>query len=104
MTDLPPRVPPRTDGTRIPEARSSQTSMWLVFLAVGAVILVVVAYTVNSWKSVDEDPTTPETTAPAATETAPAEITPSEPAPADTGTGTVDTLPEGTGETTQPAP
>jgi hypothetical protein len=111
MTDLPPRVPPRTDDPRM-EARPTQTSMWLVFLVVGAVILAVVAYTVDSWTSVDDDLTTQETTAPAATETtapaatetAPAEVTPAEPAPADTGADTVDPVPEATGETTQPEP
>lgn len=109
MTDLPPR-PPYGAGTRPPEVRKSQTSMWLVLLVVAAVILAVIAFTVDRSDSVVDVPVATE---PATTEIVPVEPTPA-PAPAPTGTDTggtdtgttAPTTPPAatTGETTEPAP
>lgn len=107
MTDLPPRTPPRTDGQRSPQTRYSQTSMWLVFLVLAAVILAAIAFSVErSTSVVDPVPAAIEPAAPEPSATAPA---PTETAPADTeGTGTGTTTPAtpapDTGGTTAPAP
>lgn len=104
MTDLPPRPPPRTEDRRVTDSRFSQTSMWLVFLVLGAVILAAIAFSVDRSTSV-VDPTTavPETTtAPAATETVPAETVPAEPGTEPEGGVDPAAVPE-TG-TTEPAP
>jgi hypothetical protein len=92
MSDLPPRPPPRIDGRR--EQRYSQTSMWLVFLVLAAVILAAIAFTVNRPTSVtDPDGTSePATTGEAPVDTGMDTVEPTTPAP-----GT-------TGGTTQPAP
>ena len=85
MTDVPPPrgTPPHTEGRRVPEtSRTSQASMWLVFLVLAAVILAAIAFSVDRSSSVvDTAPTEPAATEmPDATETVPAE-----PAPATTG-------------------
>jgi hypothetical protein len=107
MTDLPPRPPLRTDDQRGPQTRYSQTSMWLVFLVLAAVILAAIAFSVDrSTSVVDPVPAAIEPAVPEPSTTAPA---PTETAPADTeGTGTGTTTPAtpapDTGGTTAPAP
>lgn len=115
MTDLPPRTPPRTDGRRLPETSFSQTSMWLVFLVVGAVILAAIAFTVNRSDGV-ADSSDPVAVDPAASGSDPDETVPAETgtgignatdtgAETGTGTDTAEPAPTGTtGGTTQPAP
>lgn len=97
---IDPRMDARIDGRTVPErARTSQTSMWLVFLVLAAVILAAIAFTVDrSTSVVDTAPAEPAATAtPDATQTVPAE-----PATAPTGSDTAGgaTPDTATGETT----
>lgn len=104
MTDVPPPRPtsPRTDAPGLTNSsRTSQTSMWLVVLALAAVILAVIAFSVDRSSSVvDEAPTVPEATAPVETPDA-TETVPAEPAPdGEDATGTADTTEGTAGNTT----
>lgn len=110
MTDVPPPrtppPPPRPDDRRVPEtSRTSQTSMWLVFLVLGAVILAAIAFSVDrSTSVVDDAPTEPAATEmPDATEVVPADPAPATTGGADTGGttgGTTGTAGDATGDTT----
>ncbi len=118
MTDLPPRPPLGIEERRLPEARTSQTSMWLVLLLIAALILAIIAFTVNGSNVVDDpaDATAPDAaldageaigTTPAPAETTAAPATETDPAPDGNGaTGTADpavTPPPATTDGTAPA-
>ncbi|MDZ4088592.1 MAG: hypothetical protein U1E69_17520 [Tabrizicola sp.] len=103
---IDPRIDPRIDGgidgRPVPERlRSSQISMWLVFLVLAAVILAAIAFSVNrSTSVVDTAPTEPAaTTTPDATEVVPADSAP-DPAPAATDEATTPEATPGKGGTT----
>ncbi len=89
-----------------PTTRTSRTSMWLVFLVLGAVILAAIAFSVDRSSSVvDTAPAAPEATeTPDATATVPAEPAPATGGDATTGEttgGTTDGISGGTtGDTT----
>lgn len=107
---IDPRIDSRIDGRPVPErVRSSQTSMWLVFLALAAVILAAIAFSVDrSTSVVDTAPTEPAaTTTPDATEVVPADPAPAAADEAATpdatdGAATPDATPGTGGTTTTP--
>lgn len=97
-----PRIDGRIDGRPVPERlRSSQTSMWLVFLVLAAVILAAIAFSVDrSTSVVDTAPTEPAaTTTPDATEVVPADPAP-DPGPAAADEAATPEATPGTGGTT----
>jgi hypothetical protein len=116
MSDIPPRVPPGTEERRFPETRYSQNSMWFVLLVVAALVLAVIAFTVD--RSADGDEVVPMATTPVGddaviVEPVPADTDPAEPeatpgvAAPESDPGTADPVepaPGTTGGTTQPSP
>lgn len=111
MTDLPPRTtPPRTDGRKLPENRTSQASMWIVLLVLAALIIAAVLFSMDRSDSVvTETPAATDTTTGATTDTGTTGTATTGDAGTATGTGTTTGTDGGTAGTdgttpAEPAP